>query len=841
MRLETLYLENFGRFEQKLWRFEPGFNHFYAENEYGKSTMLDGLLLIFYGAETRKRDARENLRLRYLDAQRPSRGIVTFDYAGRRYRLERRFGTSNGRDGISLLDDVSGQPLELPTGRQPGEMLFQLSAEAFKRSLFVGAAATVISAEAKSDALVERLLNRDSGEADASYRSVLGRLETAKRELLSASGKQGEIAEITGALEQLQVDLEAAIQREQAMAALQEKLAAQERSAAAVEADIEALMRRRRSLTDQLRQFEHERRAEAHLSLRRRIARRDALKRQLTAGGMRIDSTRLERLSRLMSMRAEAIYQTKLLKDQFEVITEADGGMPGDGLTQEMLDFAINAVGEQRAETAQLRHRIADQNQEAISTSKAIAQRLSGWMEDEPKKIREAELPGREEDRMASPRRRKCWRAVCFIGAALILALLTIIGINRIVSTPMKLSIEMSVAGAAVIVAAATVAVLVIRLRTRSEVRGYRNEAKLISGGGGVPQAAVLSESSIHTMDHAALMAERQRQREIIQRTDRELDRLSLRLETLDKRQRDLLRLEERLDQSTARMAEADRALLTEFGIEDAREGDERIEGWRRQMEELTRLNEELAQIQRSDPQAYEQALSGATVPEDVPAAARTPSDSVAAVAEAIDRIMAQIRDKQGCREALLAEIAAQRSACIDENRGKHGVNALLERRDELTARLTRKRRRLTALETAKDALETAYTGLTRAFGPQLSARTAEIFTEMTGLERRVRIDAHFAVSVEDERTHAVLPWEKLSSGTLDQVYLALRLALVEQLEGAEPLPVFLDDALVYFDDDRAMRTFRFLERYARTRGAQVLFFTCHRRFVRASDRTAQA
>jgi uncharacterized protein YhaN len=68
---------------------------------------------------------------------------------------------------------------------------------------------------------------------------------------------------------------------------------------------------------------------------------------------------------------------------------------------------------------------------------------------------------------------------------------------------------------------------------------------------------------------------------------------------------------------------------------------------------------------------------------------------------------------------------------------------------------------------------------------------------------------------------------ERLSEGTRDQLYLALRMAAVEaHAEGAEPLPFIADDLLASFDEVRAGAA---LERLA-TLGdrVQTILFTHH-------------
>ena len=68
---------------------------------------------------------------------------------------------------------------------------------------------------------------------------------------------------------------------------------------------------------------------------------------------------------------------------------------------------------------------------------------------------------------------------------------------------------------------------------------------------------------------------------------------------------------------------------------------------------------------------------------------------------------------------------------------------------------------------------------------------------------------------------------ERLSTGAREQLYLAMRLAIVNQLDqGRERLPMFIDEALVNWDAARRMRGFQLLRELSRTR--QVFVMTCH-------------
>ena len=84
---------------------------------------------------------------------------------------------------------------------------------------------------------------------------------------------------------------------------------------------------------------------------------------------------------------------------------------------------------------------------------------------------------------------------------------------------------------------------------------------------------------------------------------------------------------------------------------------------------------------------------------------------------------------------------------------------------------------------------------------------------------------------------------EAMSTGTRDQLYLALRLATLDHyLESAEPLPFIVDDILIQFDDDRSRATLDALADFSAK--TQVILFTHHDRVVQEAtelkDRTSQ-
>jgi uncharacterized protein YhaN len=82
------------------------------------------------------------------------------------------------------------------------------------------------------------------------------------------------------------------------------------------------------------------------------------------------------------------------------------------------------------------------------------------------------------------------------------------------------------------------------------------------------------------------------------------------------------------------------------------------------------------------------------------------------------------------------------------------------------------------------------------------------------------------------------VPVTGMSSGTRDQLYLALRLATLEyRLESHEPMPFIVDDILINFDDTRSRATLQALARLSA--GNQVILFTHHHQIVHDAENIA--
>ena len=129
-----------------------------------------------------------------------------------------------------------------------------------------------------------------------------------------------------------------------------------------------------------------------------------------------------------------------------------------------------------------------------------------------------------------------------------------------------------------------------------------------------------------------------------------------------------------------------------------------------------------------------------------------------------------------------------------------------------------------------------------RAQGPMLTAASS-YFSRMTRGEfvRLISDDSDKEPALIAERTSGSrIRVEEMSEGTLDQLYLALRLAALDLRRAAGvDLPVILDDVLMTSDDDRSGAILEALADFAGEN--QVLVFTHHRHMVELAQRHVPA
>ena len=133
----------------------------------------------------------------------------------------------------------------------------------------------------------------------------------------------------------------------------------------------------------------------------------------------------------------------------------------------------------------------------------------------------------------------------------------------------------------------------------------------------------------------------------------------------------------------------------------------------------------------------------------------------------------------------------------------------------------------IVAIDLAQETMADLSSSIRDSFGLYLNKEASQYITGITGgIYDSMSIDENLNVFLNTRAK--LVPLENVSSGTMDQVYLALRLAAAKLLQGSgSGFPLIFDDSFTQYDDERLKTA---LEWLASAYGGQIIIFTCHRR-----------
>ncbi|MBR4098624.1 MAG: AAA family ATPase [Clostridium sp.] len=193
----------------------------------------------------------------------------------------------------------------------------------------------------------------------------------------------------------------------------------------------------------------------------------------------------------------------------------------------------------------------------------------------------------------------------------------------------------------------------------------------------------------------------------------------------------------------------------------------------------------------------------------------RTPAETDAALAASAAR---------------LKQVTQALNQTLGQQQAMGDPAALAARKEALERELSRRQAEYDAIDLAMKVLEQADSRLRERFSPALNQRAGELMARLTG-GRYTNVALNRELEGAAVQTGAILPRSSLclSRGTVDQLYLAVRLAVYQLcLPGPERAPILLDDALAAFDDERLALALELLTELGRKE--QILLFTCQSR-----------
>ena len=120
--------------------------------------------------------------------------------------------------------------------------------------------------------------------------------------------------------------------------------------------------------------------------------------------------------------------------------------------------------------------------------------------------------------------------------------------------------------------------------------------------------------------------------------------------------------------------------------------------------------------------------------------------------------------------------------------------------------------------------LEIAYNKMKEQITPKFTEELSRVMEKISNSKyKNVRINTNGEIIVE-QKNGEYIKIENLSIGTIDQLYLSLRLATVKEIT-KENMPIILDEAFAYYDNNRLENILNYLANEYNNK--QVIIFTC--------------
>ncbi len=144
----------------------------------------------------------------------------------------------------------------------------------------------------------------------------------------------------------------------------------------------------------------------------------------------------------------------------------------------------------------------------------------------------------------------------------------------------------------------------------------------------------------------------------------------------------------------------------------------------------------------------------------------------------------------------------------------------------ELQKEIAGKKRRKEILKLASEQLELSFLSIQRDYLPRVSKRVSELFKDLTdGVYSEVILTGDYRMKVKLNGEFVDMAY--LSRGTMDLLWLGLRLALCDIITRGEKAPLIFDDSFIHLDGDRLTGILKVLDERI---DGQIIILTCHHR-----------
>ncbi len=777
MKIKKLNITAFGGIKNKEIEFNDGFNVIYGDNENGKTTVMSFIKMMFYGSGRGSNQIAKNIRKKYTPWDGGiMAGSIDFEQNNKNYRLEREFRNSDSTDKITLYDLDFGTSESV--SNEIGFKLLGLTSAAFERSVFIGQLGVMENDSAAEGELNSRLSNiATSGDESVSFNTVNARLEKAKTLLMSKSGRAGEYDKAVKKIEELKKSLE----------------------------ESEKIHSDYSSFKDRVKSFKEDMAKDVH--------RVTVLKAKLQTEQ---DVRNAEKLREMLRLKGELDNLNNELKLN-------DGGF-ADEMFVKKLDFCFNKIESaerelenKKAEANRLKESIELAAKQGSEVTPEKAEELRKAVELKQNELNELENRlnnSKAEQELLLVKENAIKNSKKTLNIPL---LATGIGFIAIALFAFIYNIIIIAGASAFLGLTAFILSFVLRPKDKKKIEEFYSNLTLlkteqtdlqlkISGAGAELSGITARYEAINAaLNTSSAMLEHQK-------------------ESLNSCNNEILETEKQKGEEEKLLFDLFARYKEPVSLEQIKTAREQIfdlAGKQKEIKnELNYIAKDIGNISYDEVQSKLDSLPDTN----------EHSMDFDALKEEYEALLADLSQKK--QELAVAENTALSKLSAAEN-----PETLNKQIAELIEKTNSQKDYCDSLDIALDVLAESFGELRRSYGSALEKKAGEIFSGLTGGKYEgMQISKAFDINVEKSGVFGGKELAFLSSGTVDQAYLSLRLALSTLIfEDAERLPILLDDALTQYDDTRVSKAIEYLTEFSEN--GQTVMFTCHSSIYKEAEK----
>lgn len=180
-----------------------------------------------------------------------------------------------------------------------------------------------------------------------------------------------------------------------------------------------------------------------------------------------------------------------------------------------------------------------------------------------------------------------------------------------------------------------------------------------------------------------------------------------------------------------------------------------------------------------------------------------------------------KLKEENTIRERNLLEVKLRLQQLVEQIAMQ---DSLEKKKTELYQIYAEKTREINMMDLAMEKIKELSHSIHDSFGIEINKDLSQVVNQLTdGRYSQVYVDEKMNIFVEYDRKR--VPIHKLSTGTVHQIYFALRMVFARHLFPNSKLPLILDETFVYYDNKRLEEVIKILPK-----DQQIILFTCQDR-----------